>query len=240
MRLNIVRHFVLLYKFPGRMREGQPCESLPRKIHHRNGLPGDRSDRLWDWACGDGREAKRMIHFLPALLLCAPPMAPAAPSLSARPSAQPRAVADRPARSADGPAPVFLSAETLRKLPHVHRVTVAPAVGKRKRQIIHVLNYHFVEREAFAADIRTEAEKAGETLTEADIDREWAGFLDDVEAVQVEQVALLRALVKSHGVKAVFLEGLDKSEIPAFNKLAGELHRWKKPRGDGPLDGLLI
>lgn len=111
----------------------------------------------------------------------------------------------------------FLDVETLKALPYVHAVEVSPAT-KPKRQIIHILNWHYLDPETFHAD-------GGE---------DWAAFLDDVEAVQVEQMALLRELAKSHGLKAVFLEGIAQDEMPAFRKLLGHLARWKKPELKGP------
>ncbi len=50
-------------------------------------------------------------------------------------------------------APRFLSAHTL-ETPHVHSVVVTPAKSKRKRQIIHILDWHFVPQADFEADIR--------------------------------------------------------------------------------------
>jgi hypothetical protein len=98
--------------------------------------------------------------------------------------------------------------KTLKALPHVHAVTVSPATKEPKRQIIHILNWHFVPRADFALDIRTEAEKAGVTLSDDDVDRNWESFLGEVEAVQDEQMAVLRELAKSYGLKQVFIEGL--------------------------------
>ena len=51
-------------------------------------------------------------------------------------------------------APRFLSAHNLETLPHVHSVIVTPAKNKRKRQIIHILDWHFVPPAHFEADIR--------------------------------------------------------------------------------------
>ena len=88
-----------------------------------------------------------------------------------------------------GPArpSAFLDYEALKSLPHIHAVEVSPASKEPKRQILHILDWHYLPKDEFAADIRTKAEKAQESLTDADIDREWDSFLGEVEAVQAEQ-----------------------------------------------------
>ncbi len=142
------------------------------------------------------------------------------------------------------PAPVrpstCLEAKTLKALPYVHAVEYLPASEKPTRQIVHILDWHFVPRADFAADIRAEAEKVGVTLSDADVDGNWESFLAEVEAVQLEQMALLRSLANSHGLKQVFLEGIAEDEMPGFKNLLGHLSRWKKPKGTCPLDEFLI
>ena len=144
----------------------------------------------------------------------------------------------------------FLDAKTLKGLPHVHKVEISPASKEPKRQIIHIMNWHLVSFFDFEADLRT-----AEGLPPANrepllqppeldsvpdkVGEKWDAFLQDVEAVQVEQMALLRSQVKSHGLNAVFLEGIAQDEMPAFRKLLGQLARWKKPDGDGLLDMFL-
>jgi hypothetical protein len=134
----------------------------------------------------------------------------------------------------------LINPATLEEIPAVHAVEVSPAKETRKRQIIHILNWHFVPRADFALDIRTEAEKAGVTLSDDDVDRNWESFLGEVEAVQDEQMAVLRELAKSYGLKQVFIEGLAKENQQAFKELLGHLSRWRKPRGESPLENLLI
>jgi hypothetical protein len=118
----------------------------------------------------------------------------------------------------------FIEAETLKAMPYVAAVEVWSIGEQPKRQVFHLFNWHYVDPASFQAD-------GGE---------DWESFLADVEAVQVEQMALLRNLAKSHGLKAVFLEGIAQEEIPGFRKLLGHLARWKKPKVDGPLDEFLI
>ena len=71
------------------------------------------------------------------------------------------------------PPPGCLSRETLESLPHVATVEITPATGNQTRPVIHLLNWHFVERPAFVADIQA---TAGKPLTDAEIEREWTAF----------------------------------------------------------------
>ena len=87
-------------------------------------------------------------------------------------------------------------------------------------------------REATLRRTSAEAEKAGVTLSDADVDGNWESFLAEVEAVQLEQMALLRSLANPHGLKQVFLEGISEDEMPGFKNLLGHLSRWKKPEGN--------
>jgi len=60
----------------------------------------------------------------------------------------------------------------------------------------------------FAADIRDVAEKP---VSDAEIDDLYKEFLLEVELVQIEQKTLLRCLVKHHGLRRVFCEGLTRA-----------------------------
>lgn len=139
---------------------------------------------------------------------------------------------------ADDPSKL-LSLKTLKFLPHVQSVKVTPAKIKRKRQIIHVLNWHYVEREPFVAEIRQEAKKAGVTLSDDDIEQNWNGFLSEVESVQAEQMRLLRSLAKSHQIKRVFIEGLIQEEVERFEGLSVKVAEHRPRKSDTPLAQLL-
>jgi hypothetical protein len=139
-------------------------------------------------------------------------------------------------QSVSRPSPTFLSAETLNFLPHVHAVKVSQASKPAKRQIIHILDWHFVPLADFEADQRQAEGKPPLSPKERLLEpspqgpnTKWESFLAEVEAVQVEQMAFLREMAKSHGLKAVFIEGLAPAELPAFKKLLGHLAQWKKP-----------
>jgi len=71
-------------------------------------------------------------------------------------------------------------------------------------RIIHVQNWHWIPRESFATELRDRTPE----LTDAEIDALYAGFLDDVEELQHEQVEVLRGLIQTSGIKSVFYEGV--------------------------------
>ena len=82
-------------------------------------------------------------------------------------------------------------------------------------------------KDLFAADIRDQADRP---VSDAEIDSIYEKFLSQVEAVQTEQRALLRCLVKHHGLRVVFQEGLTQLDLPAYRaklrvlrKLEGEM-----------------
>tara|TARA_R110002095_G_scaffold213886_1_gene205133 strand:+ start:43 stop:822 length:780 start_codon:yes stop_codon:yes gene_type:complete len=118
----------------------------------------------------------------------------------------------------------------LRKLPNVHSVTSTPIKTKPKQIIIHLLNWHYISKEDFAADL------SGGKLSEADIEKRYLHFLNDVEAVQKEQKQILRYLIKHQNIQSVYLEGLTEKNLSAFNSFIKTLREFEVPEGDGALD----
>ncbi len=94
----------------------------------------------------------------------------------------------------------------LERLPEVASVTVR---GEGEKTIVHIADWHFVSRELFAAELPDDA-------TEAETDELYAEFLRSVDAVQREQIAVLRAL----GVSEVWQEGLTDADAVGFHGLA--------------------
>ncbi|MAX38773.1 MAG: hypothetical protein CME33_19625 [Gimesia sp.] len=121
----------------------------------------------------------------------------------------------------------------LRKLPGVHSVTSTPVKTKPKQIIIHLLNWHYISKEDFATDLSDSSD--GE-LSEAEIEKRYRQFLDDVEAIQNEQEQILKYLIEKHKVRSVFLEGLSKKNLSAFNSFIKTLREFEMPEGDGALD----
>lgn len=91
----------------------------------------------------------------------------------------------------------------------------APTPPPLPRQALHVCNWHYVPKDHFAADL-----KSGEgQLSDEDLDAQYSEFLAEVEAVQAEQVAELRKLIREHNLKHVWLEGLTESRMQDFEEL---------------------
>jgi len=73
-----------------------------------------------------------------------------------------------------------ISNSDLTKLPFVHSVTFAQKTAT-ERQIIHILDWHFVSQVDFAADVR---DQSVEPISNAEIGSLYEEFLADVEAIQ--------------------------------------------------------
>lgn len=101
----------------------------------------------------------------------------------------------------------------LKKLPNVVDVEVKVQVEKPSHRIIHLRDWHWIPRDSFAIDVRNSSE---EEPTEENIDRLYGEFLLQVDAIQTEQLEILRLLIKGHGLKRVFIEGLAAEEMPNY------------------------
>ncbi len=88
--------------------------------------------------------------------------------------------------------------------------------------IIHVVDYHFVPRDDFTANLR---DQTFHQIKDGEIDRQYAEFLDTVESVQVEQAAILRRLMQEHGVRQVFIELLTAEKVAAFRQSVDDLRQ---------------
>lgn len=121
----------------------------------------------------------------------------------------------------------------LRKLPSVHSVTSTQTKSKPKQIIIHLLNWHFVSKKDYFADL---SDSSDDKLPEAEIDERYLDFLNDVEAVQKEQKKVLKYLIQKHKVRSVYMEGLTKKNLTAFNSFIKTLRDFEVPEGDGAFD----
>ena len=92
-----------------------------------------------------------------------------------------------------------LSADELRTLPGVDSVELRLAPASPTRRIIHILDWHFVDREAFQADTP---------------DANYEDHLTLVRTVQANQ----RRLLESLGVKAVYVESLTPDNLEQFKR----------------------
>jgi len=106
-------------------------------------------------------------------------------------------------------------ADLLRQLPGVVKVEVGTTAKKPTSRIIHLRDWHFVPKELYALDMK---EVHGRELSADEIDRLHQELLLEVELVQIEQMAVLRCLIKHHGLKRVFSEGFSPGELNAYRE----------------------
>jgi len=126
-----------------------------------------------------------------------------------------------------GPAPQQATPvpDLLRRLPGVAKVSVHKPVDRPTHRIVHLTNWHFLPKDLFAADIRDVAE---EPVSDAEIDDLYEELLLEIELVQIEQKAILRCLMKHHGQRRVFCEGLTKEDMPFYKLKIAALRRVEK------------
>ena len=116
-------------------------------------------------------------------------------------------------------------ADLLRRLPGVVQVDVSVAADKPTSRIIHLRDWHYVPKELYALDMKS---AHGREPTDDEIDRLHEELLLEVELVQVEQMAVLRCLVKHHGLKKVFSEGFSPKELEAYRGRIAVLRSMEK------------
>lgn len=85
--------------------------------------------------------------------------------------------------------------------------------------IIHVVDLHLADRDSLAADLRNQSPE----ISDEEIDRQYAELHNRVQTMQVQQVATLRGLIRQHGIKRVFLEGLHQGNVEQFRQTVDEL-----------------
>lgn len=94
----------------------------------------------------------------------------------------------------------------LRSAPGVYEVT-NNTVRNPSRRLIHILDWHFVDRSDFATDTALNGEE---------LERAYIQHLSDVEAVQSQQRKLLQYLVERHALRTVYLEGISSETLNSF------------------------
>lgn len=103
--------------------------------------------------------------------------------------------------------------DLLRKLPGVVQVDVSVTAKNPASRIVHLRDYHFVSKELYALDMK---QAHGRKLTTEEINQLHHELLLEVELVQLEQMALLRCLVRHHGLKKVFSEGVSPDQLENY------------------------
>lgn len=93
--------------------------------------------------------------------------------------------------------------------------------------IIHLRDWHFVPRDAFIID---QEHVYRRKLTAEQIDRLYAEHLAQVEIVQLEQMAILRCLIRQNGLRAVLVEGMttQADALPAVIESLQKKHEYAK------------
>jgi hypothetical protein len=105
--------------------------------------------------------------------------------------------------------------DLLRRLPGVAQVEVGVRAEKPTCRIVHLRDWHFVPKELYALDMK---HTTGRELSQEEIDRLHRELLLEVEVVQLEQMALLRCLIKHHGLKRIYCEGLTANDLPNYKE----------------------
>jgi hypothetical protein len=94
------------------------------------------------------------------------------------------------------------------------------ADAEPSKRIFHIRNTHYVSRDDYAADMRSQLK---DPVADETINGWYDTFLDDLESLQVEQVTMLQDLIREHDVRAVFLEGVTDENLEAFRAKVQEL-----------------
>jgi hypothetical protein len=126
------------------------------------------------------------------------------------------------ARIDDRTIPVL---DLLRQLPGVVQVELGVPAEKPMHRIVHLRDWHFVPKNLYAIDIMN---AAGREVSGEEIDRLHQELLLEVEAVQLEQMALLRCLIRHHGLKRIYCEGLTTNDLPNYKERVAVLRDMEK------------
>ena len=86
--------------------------------------------------------------------------------------------------------------------------------GRPSHRVVHLLDWHFVPKDRYAADLQSLSDKP---LSDAEIEEHWQELLREVAAVQAEQLALLGLLIQRHGLRRIHMEGLTSRDMPIFD-----------------------
>jgi len=115
--------------------------------------------------------------------------------------------------------------DLLRQLPGAVQVDSGAKVEKPTHRIVHLRSWHFVPKDLYAIDMKN---AAGKELTTQEIDRLHQELLLEIELVQLEHMAVARCLIKHHGLKKIFSEGLAANEVAEYRKRIAVLRDMEK------------
>src|SRR6185437_13734048 len=91
--------------------------------------------------------------------------------------------------------------------------------------IVHLRDWHYVPKDLYAIDLKN---ATGRELSQEEIDRLHRELLLEVEAVQLEEMALLRCLIKYHGLKRIYCEGLTANDFPNYKEKVAVLREMER------------
>jgi hypothetical protein len=106
-------------------------------------------------------------------------------------------------------------ASVLYELPCVAQIEVRFGVAKPRHRIIQLRDWHVIPKDRFAAEIKHARERE---LPDAEIEQLYQEHLYAVEGVQLEQISILRCLIKHHGLTRICSEGLTPDEMASYMK----------------------
>ncbi len=109
------------------------------------------------------------------------------------------------------------AAEIFSELPGVIDVA-GPKVDAPTQRIVHLIDHPLPTKEEFLFCLRKMAD--GGTNSNQ-LDSLYEDYLQQIELIQVEQMVVLRCLIKHHGLRQVFAEGVTQVNLPLYrNKVA--------------------
>jgi len=91
------------------------------------------------------------------------------------------------------------------------RIKVAVECDSPRLTILHIRDWHFVDKERFALDVRDESEAE---LSDDGIDDLFEEHRATIAKVQKQHKQLIQKLVKGLKIKQVFQEGLAAEQLP--------------------------
>ncbi len=120
----------------------------------------------------------------------------------------------------------------IRALPGVAAAETRVSIDQPRHIIVHIKDWHYLALESFAADLRASADN---DITETEMQRLYQQHLREVKLVQDEQTKLLRRLIRRHGLRQVYLEGLAEEDLIIFDaklrvlrRMQDELPQWEQ------------
>lgn len=123
----------------------------------------------------------------------------------------------------------------LEQLPGEVHVDAYGPTDRPVHRIVHLSDWHFVPKSVYSADLR---DLSKVPLSDEKIDELYEQLLLEVELLQLEQKALLRCLIKHHGLDHIYVEGLTERDMPIFKakltalkQVAGEIQNLQEQRG---------